>query len=906
MIYLRPSESVGQALLDASGGTEALEDLHITLAYLGTLGDEIPNDEITRDQIENTVSYVAMRYAALVGEANGWGVFQNDGDVLVSLWNIPGINGFRQALVSELAAIGIPVKANFSYTPHMTVGYYDAESGVSIPSRSETPAKDDFMHVHWTWGAEEQTPVALSGIRREAAAQEDPQEDPQEQQEAQGGASYTLLPKDPAGALEAIQRLIGGASEQEPEGEDEGKRESSLREARDGKEYTRGGNPQNAGQFSKQDQGHRKKTKEPKGKAAPKGKGEGRPQKSGDPKPSQEQRASFGQVGLSRILTDSGFSMDDASGNPPSGGYMLSLNKETERVFDVGSVSIEDIEAYYQEFADLIEGPDKYIGAWVDGDQVYLDVSTNMQGSVEEVLAAAEEAEQLAIWDVAGGQTVYTSLGGENAEAQGQEGDQQPQQGYTGVTYDPEATSFTPEQRKAHGDVYGHFLPEGRYAEGDPRNEPEFEQRMAEKTELTEKYVKVTKEDIENGATEGGQTISLHDEIFDPSTGRTDVYTPERLAVHQEIMAKLSETYASYPREGKAIVMAGPPGAGKSTFLSMYGKDEFGIEVKGKGEPKEDPPAKNFVTLNPDDFKELLPIDASRYPGLEPNELAAMLHEESSHLSKFAVKHFMSQGYNVIIDVTLGNAAKAIRNYVEPYAEQGYDYQVALVDGTMNNSLNNAGLRWKKPDKETGVRTYSGRFLPMHLIESNAPTEGSGYRSKNAEQFTEFMEHDLVSRAIVYDPDTETVAEAKGEGGARDWLNDKSPTEETEEESFEAAAKLVRRALSSILRVKEGARMKRFAKSAPPNGTEITQKIQSYDNGEIDLATLTDWLVNHNYAPGVSSETEAGSAEWYEEVENGTTIPGTFGEVIDAVAFGLLSWEDYATINKAMANSAQR
>lgn len=729
MVALVPSESASKQLLEHADGTEPLDEQHVTLCLA-----DIEDTPVSRDLVTNIVGSISTLYAPMNGEVSGYGVFRNEQDALIALWSIPGINGLRQRVVTDLRDVGIPIRSDFSLTPHQTLAYADPADGISIPSQQgQRRVKSNFATLVLALGdegAEQWVRFPLSGVRIEA------------------GLRAQAAP-------------------------------------------ARGGNPDNPGQFSSEDKGYRKKEKP---KKAPKSKG--------GESPAEQQQKGQGEA------------------QEPAGGS--------------------------------------------GGDSA--------------------------------GQDAQDSSGAA----------QQPQEGYTGVTYDSEATSFTPEQRKAHGDVYGHFLPEGRYAEGDPRNEPEFEQRMAEKTELTEKYVKVTKEDIENGATEGGQTISLHDEIFDPTSGKRDVYTPERLAVHQEIIAKLSETYASYPREGKAIVMAGPPGAGKSTFLENYGMDEFGIEVKGKDEPKEDPPAKNFVTLNPDDFKELLPIDASRYPGLEPNELAAMLHEESSHLSKFAVKHFMSQGYNVIIDVTLGNAAKAIRNYVEPYAEQGYDYQVALVDGTMNNSLNNAGLRWKKPDKETGVRTYSGRFLPMHLIESNAPTEGSGYRSKNAEQFTEFMEHDLVSRAIVYDPDTATVAEAKGEGGVRDWLNDKRPTEETEDESFEAAAKLVRRALSSILRVKEGARMKRFAKSAPPNGTEITQKIQSYDNGEIDLATLTDWLVNHNYAPGASPETEAGSAEWYEEVENGTTIPGTFGEVIDAVAFGLLSWEDYATINKAMADSAQR
>lgn len=741
LIHLEPSQAASKALLEASGGKEPLENQHITLAYLGTLGEEVPDDEATRDRIMNTVGYVAARYAALAGEANGWGTFHNDdGSVLVALWNIPGINGLRQALVDELRAVGIPVKPNYSYTPHQTMGYYDESQAVPTPGRMDSPVKEDFMVLHWNWGGEQQDPVALSGIRREA---------------------------------------------------------------KDGKDYTRGGNADNPGQFSKQDRGHRKKDKDT--------------------------------------------STERSKGEGGSGG---------------GSSAPSDDKA-----------PGK------------------SQGEDQEQPQEAQETPQ--------------EPEGQQGAPEAQEAPSDPVEGYTGVAYDPTATFFTEEQRIAHGDAYGHFLPAGRYAEGDPRNEPEFERLMAEKTALTEKYVGVTKAEIDAGATEGGPTEMLYDHLGPEGAGYDGLWKPERIKVHQEILARLSETYANYPRGGKAIVMAGPPGAGKSTFLANYGAAEFGIEVKGKDEPKEDPPSKNFVTINPDDFKELLPIDASRYPGLEPNELAPMLHEESSMLAELATKHFMSQGYNVIIDITLGKESSATRKYYTPYADS-YDYQVALVDGTMNNSLNNAGLRWKKPDKETGVRTYGGRFLPMGLIEHNAPSEGSPYRSKNAEEFTKFIGHDGVSRAVVYDPDTASIAEAKEGSGVLDWLGAKSITEESEDEGLAAAARLVRRALSSILVVEGRASRKKPAmrKSAnyqvPPEGTEITEKIVSYKEGEIQFTELVDWLTNHTYSPGAVIGAKPGSPEWYEEVENRTTTPGTFAEVVDSVGYGLLTWEEYTQISEAL------
>lgn len=740
MVALVPSEEASKALLEHSGGTEPLDQQHITLVYL-----EVEGDEETRDQIANLVDYVALRYAPLNGEANGWGVFQNEQDVLVALWNIPGVNGLRQALVEGLREIGLAVKQDYGFTPHQTMAYAEPATGVKVPARLDFPVKSDFGHLVLSWGKkdgeDEWDYFPLSGVRKESA-------------------------KEP---------------------------EESLRTAKD---YTRGGNPENPGQFSKQDQGHRKKdkdSKDPKGKSSPKG--------------SDSQQAQG----------------DD------------------------------------QDQKGAQEGQDAAQGA-PEGQEGQEDAGTPAE----------------------------------------------PQEGYTGLTYDPTKDYFTPQERIAHGDAYGHFLPAGRYAEGDPRNEPEFERLMAEKTALTEKYESVTKEEIDAGATEGGHTEDLYDKVFPPGGGKDYVYTPERTKVHQEIIARLSETYATYPREGKAIVMAGPPGAGKSTFLSMYGEKEFGVQVKGKDEPKDAPPAKNFVTMNPDDFKELLPVDMSRYPGLEENEVAAMLHEESSYLAKIATRHFMSQGYNVIIDITLGSSKSAMKKYVTPFEEMGYDYQVALVDGTMANSLNNAGLRWKKPDKETGVRTYGGRFLKMSLIESNAPSEGSPFRSKNAEQFTEFIEYPGVSRAVVYNPDDQSIAEAKADGGVIDWLGQRGKAEPQEEDAPElaAAAALVRRVLSSILRAEGSDSMKRFA-SMKPKGTAITEQIVSYSEGNLDLDALVEFLVNYDYAPSTVCPFERGTPEWWQWHEDRGDEPGTYDEVTAARDYGLLSWEDFEKINSAMVASAK-
>lgn len=691
MVALVPSERASQALLDHSGGTEPLENQHITLVYLGTLGEEVEDSPEIRGRVANVVGTIATRWAPLNGEVNGWGVFQNESNVLVALWNIPGINGLRQALVDDLRQVGLPVKPNFSYTPHQTMGYFEMATDIQVPARMEFPVRDDFMAITLHWGGEVTT-FPLSGIRKVAKAP------------------------------------------------------------------VRGGNPDNPGQFSKEDRGYRKKD---------------RSEKTDD---------------KSKTETDPQEARERAQQEP----------KERQPQESTPSTS---------------EAPDTT------------------------------------------------------------------ERGYTGVRYDDSKPSFTEEERKAHGDWYGHFLPEGKYPEGDPRNEPEFERIMEEKTALSDRYVNPSEEDLANGI--GGQTEDLYDKVYDPASGKSNIYKPERARQHQAILKQMLDTYKDYPREGKAIVMAGPPGAGKSSFLKAHGREVFGVEVE---EEKGKPPARNFVTINPDDFKEFIEVEPERYPGLEENELAAIKHEESSHLAKMATQIFMEAGYNVIIDITMGSAASATRKYYEPYADK-YDFQVALVDGDMRNSLNNAGLRYKACDKQTGKRTYSGRFLPMSLIESNAPTK-EGFRSKNAEQFLEFIKHDRVSSAVVYDP-------YNPEAGVQDA---KAAVHQAEKVA-KAAASLGIDLRSSILRT-EG--MMKMANET----TEITQVIEQFSSGAITEEELVEKLVNWEYAAQDACPHTPGSPEWWQWHEDNGYQPGTFDEVLLARNKGLLPWETFNKINDALYEAA--
>lgn len=106
-------------------GGEAVEALHMTLVYLGTL----PQAE--RDRLPNVMDDWCRTASPIRATIVGLGRFQGGGgdelDAVVALVDAPGLPEWRQSLVEDLKNNGFKPDMSHGFTPHITLIYLPAD-----------------------------------------------------------------------------------------------------------------------------------------------------------------------------------------------------------------------------------------------------------------------------------------------------------------------------------------------------------------------------------------------------------------------------------------------------------------------------------------------------------------------------------------------------------------------------------------------------------------------------------------------------------------------------------------------------------------------------------------------------------------------------------------------------------
>jgi predicted kinase len=197
------------------------------------------------------------------------------------------------------------------------------------------------------------------------------------------------------------------------------------------------------------------------------------------------------------------------------------------------------------------------------------------------------------------------------------------------------------------------------------------------------------------------------------------------------------------PRDYRAIILGGLPGAGKSSTLDALGQ----AEVFRSDE---------WITANPDNFKDRM-IERGLFPqveGLTPAETASFIHEASSEMNHMLEQLLTVEGYNVIFDITLGGRQRAGEDdwnqmLINRLDSLGYSTDGIFVDVPPSTSRQRVTKRHKE-----GLDAYrtgrakransieikiGGRVVPDDVISKNTMADDDPdkekYNSVNARNF---------------------------------------------------------------------------------------------------------------------------------------------------------------------------
>ena len=107
------------------------------------------------------------------------------------------------------------------------------------------------------------------------------------------------------------------------------------------------------------------------------------------------------------IRTDAGATVDVNGSAGPASGYMVGV-PGYGITLPLSSFTLDDVAAWVTDTRRHIATADAtYLGAWVDGDTVYLDVSQRFNDRGVALIVASQR-DELAIWDVAAGAEIRT------------------------------------------------------------------------------------------------------------------------------------------------------------------------------------------------------------------------------------------------------------------------------------------------------------------------------------------------------------------------------------------------------------------------------------------------------------------------------------------------------------------
>jgi 2'-5' RNA ligase len=155
ILALVPSASLAEKLV-VPGGIPP-DDLHVTLCYLGEVGDD------EQEQLAWIVRGLASQLPPVTATLNGVTKFvevESGKDAVVLNVDSPTLSRFRECIAGTLENLGFPEQSDHGFTPHITISYITDDADMPIAWLPDEPVTFDTL---WLWRGEERTGFGLAG-----------------------------------------------------------------------------------------------------------------------------------------------------------------------------------------------------------------------------------------------------------------------------------------------------------------------------------------------------------------------------------------------------------------------------------------------------------------------------------------------------------------------------------------------------------------------------------------------------------------------------------------------------------------------------------------------------------------------------------------------------------------------
>lgn len=211
--------------------------------------------------------------------------------------------------------------------------------------------------------------------------------------------------------------------------------------------------------------------------------------------------------------------------------------------------------------------------------------------------------------------------------------------------------------------------------------------------------------------------------------------SPDRAAFRAEVIERYREIQQDVAADGlAAIMMAGPPGAGKSTaraHRNVAGWRVLDADI-----------IKTFLierAVQDGIYTELLHLPLPDGRTVMPGELAPLVHQESTELLDALRADCMRDGENIMIDGTLTWRPERGPGYgailMDELARAGYgDVEIIDVEVPKHVAIDRALTRWWNDRVSSDANSFGGRYVPPAAIEA-VYLPGGGTKSQlNADE----------------------------------------------------------------------------------------------------------------------------------------------------------------------------